>query len=674
MARFKVKEICLAFVASLISLIGAFFIIEGYFIFKNWDRSVALGTQFDSQLGWVNIPNYSFTSDKRTYTTNKLGLRSEPLNPSANHVLVLGDSVAYGAGVNDDETFSYLLNKMFPNYQILNLAVSGYGVDQYYLALKNLINKTNPKLIITNIYTGNDLADTRRDNLFGISKPLFKIQNGELVNINSKISRFSCPNLITRSWINSIMKKAKLQSLFCSNLELDLSSAKLTIKNLLQQIHRIGKSKNAETIFVLSPTLIGTQWLNCYWSGKPDNCEGLDSGFHHLYVEFKEILEENKFQFLDLNNSFLLNSKGSTKELVSLYNQNGKDFHHYSPKGHHLVAKYLGNFINHDLKASRLKNKTAILSSEENENKKLAFSYLQNGNFKKSLELIKKIIVQRTNLSELYFLLGLAHQGLIQYDDALKAFRKAIELNPSDFKSHNLVGLTYFKLGKNFEAIVAFQNSLKIMPDFADTHFNLALALDGVQKGKQALTHMSISKNLYRRDKNDLMAGLAEKEINAYLTKYKIPASAINNQRLTNVLSNLSEIKKLENILKEHPQDLERRYQLAQKLLDMNQAKLAQLELETLLKAYPTGAQFWNDLGFLLMKLNRFEEASEKLEAALKINPDFAGANFNLATVMEIRGNKEKAITHLKKALKTFRQFDNARFVRLSEEALNRLQ
>ncbi len=654
-------------------MVGVVFLIEGYFILKNWDRSVALGTHFDAQLGWVNIPNKSFTSDERTYTTNKLGFRSPPINPSKKQILILGDSVAYGAGVNDHETLSFYLNEKFPDDQVLNMAVSGYGIGQYYLTLKNFIKKTNPKLIVNVIYTGNDFSDSRKNHLFGISKPLFQLRNGELVNLNPKISRFSCQNLFSRSWLNSLFSNFKIQNKICSSQEIDPRSAQLTVKKLFREIHDIGKINNADTIFALSPTLTGTQWLNCYWQGKPENCKNLDSGFHQNYRKLKNLLEESKLPFLDLNNALLLKTKGSLSELSKLYNQDGKDFHHYSPKGNSLVAKTLANFINKDLKTLNLKNKTTVFSSEENKNKKLAFSYIQSGEFQKSLELIEDLISQHPISSELHFLLGLSFHGLIQYDKALKAFRKAIDLDPMNFNSHNLVGLTYLKLGKIAEAIVAFKSSLKIMPDFADTHFNLALALDGIKKGKQALIHMSISKDLYRRDKNDLMAGLAEKEVNSYLRKYNLQLANLNDNSLSNKLSELSQIKKFEKVLYNYPLDLDNRYQLAQKYLDTGQIELAQNELKFLLEIYPQGALFWNDLGFISMKLNQFQKAAVQLETALKINPNFARANFNLASVMEITGNKEKAIYHFKKALDFFSKFNNEKFIKLSEEAIKRL-
>ena len=104
-------------------------------------------------------------------------MRSEEVYSSKGHILVVGDSVAFGLGVNNDETVSYYLGKeeniSALEYQVLNLGVSGWGIGQYYLNLKKHIENLNPKMIVLIIYVTNDLDDTRKDHHYGISKPMF---------------------------------------------------------------------------------------------------------------------------------------------------------------------------------------------------------------------------------------------------------------------------------------------------------------------------------------------------------------------------------------------------------------------------------------------------------------------------------------------------------------------
>ena len=63
-------------------------------------------------------------------------------------VVVLGDSHAMGWGVNDDETFSYLLESEI-NRPVYNLSISGFGTVRQLVRLKNskLLEDTDTILI-----------------------------------------------------------------------------------------------------------------------------------------------------------------------------------------------------------------------------------------------------------------------------------------------------------------------------------------------------------------------------------------------------------------------------------------------------------------------------------------------------------------------------------------------
>ena len=61
-----------------------------------------------------------------------------PINNNANGIAVLGDSFAMGWGVNDKETFSYLLEKKI-NRPIYNLGVSGYGTIRELIRLQESV-------------------------------------------------------------------------------------------------------------------------------------------------------------------------------------------------------------------------------------------------------------------------------------------------------------------------------------------------------------------------------------------------------------------------------------------------------------------------------------------------------------------------------------------------------
>jgi lysophospholipase L1-like esterase len=82
-------------------------------------------------------------------------------------IIVLGDSVAFGWGVNDDEVFSEVLERMLNNnskkirYEVLNLAVPGYNTEQNIEMLKTKGLKYKPDIVII-AYHRNDIYNNTR--------------------------------------------------------------------------------------------------------------------------------------------------------------------------------------------------------------------------------------------------------------------------------------------------------------------------------------------------------------------------------------------------------------------------------------------------------------------------------------------------------------------------------
>jgi hypothetical protein len=88
----------------------------------------------DPDVGWHNIPGHSGIFENREFKTtvhmNSLGLRGPEINlraPGRRRILLLGDSVTVGWGVNDDETFAALLQSRHANWDVLNGGVAGYS-------------------------------------------------------------------------------------------------------------------------------------------------------------------------------------------------------------------------------------------------------------------------------------------------------------------------------------------------------------------------------------------------------------------------------------------------------------------------------------------------------------------------------------------------------------------
>ncbi len=333
----------IAFTAALTALASCIciFLIDSYFIFnRKWGCELC---QFDAELGWSIMRNKKVSNGKVAYTTNSLGFRSKEVDLSKKHILVLGDSVAFGVGVNNDQTTSYYLEQKLKGHQVLTLAAPGYGIDQYYLNLQKNISKTNSKVIVVVIYTGNDLDDTRKDSSYGMSKPFFAFENGELKNINPKLSRLSCQNFLTGSRIIKFIIPNQIKNQFCKSRVFNQNQASSQIAALLEKIERLSATHYSKVLFVLSPSLIAVKSVQCELKNSPDKCSQFDKGFQLYYLYFRKLLELKKYPYIDhLQNLIWV---GEKTELAPLFNDNGKDIHHYSPSGNEILAKSIYEHI-----------------------------------------------------------------------------------------------------------------------------------------------------------------------------------------------------------------------------------------------------------------------------------------------------------------------------------------
>ncbi|HEY3354347.1 MAG TPA: SGNH/GDSL hydrolase family protein [Polyangia bacterium] len=137
----------------------------------------------DPLLGWRNrpgaagrieAPDYACTvaldADGRRITA------ARPRQPSR-RLIVAGDSVAFGYGVEADESFAARLQAAHPDVEVVNLAVVGYGTDQELLALRRELARpapARPTTVLLAFYV-NDLHDNLAVNRWGYRKPRFDV-------------------------------------------------------------------------------------------------------------------------------------------------------------------------------------------------------------------------------------------------------------------------------------------------------------------------------------------------------------------------------------------------------------------------------------------------------------------------------------------------------------------
>ena len=164
--------------------------------FPGWllNRGVSKFWQFDPLLGWAQRPhqrgrfeNYSFSVE---VATNSHGMRDSEysLNRTEKHrMLVLGDSFAWGYGVEQSQRFSEILEESHPDWEIINTGVNGYGTDQEYLDLRERGIAFRPDVVLL-LFCFNDPENNAHAVEYGYRKPFFRVEGGKLQPRNNPVS------------------------------------------------------------------------------------------------------------------------------------------------------------------------------------------------------------------------------------------------------------------------------------------------------------------------------------------------------------------------------------------------------------------------------------------------------------------------------------------------------
>ena len=149
---------------------------------------------YDPHIGWRNRPNFSGQfewSDRITYERiNSLGWRDngyaikKPDN--VYRIAVIGCSRTYGYGVNAEETYPKVLERLLNNrpslkqkVEVLNFGVNGYGLDQMVLNYSLYVRNYKPDLVILQFYRPNLNRALYRE-MWATQKPRYVFANGGL--------------------------------------------------------------------------------------------------------------------------------------------------------------------------------------------------------------------------------------------------------------------------------------------------------------------------------------------------------------------------------------------------------------------------------------------------------------------------------------------------------------
>ncbi len=280
------------------------------------------------------------------YDSDRYGFRNLDSNwDDKIEIMVLGDSFAQGACVNDDRLISNQLD-----YKVINASYVGMGTLSQLATLKEYYSITDPKIVLWFYSEGNDLfnlnfelKDKILKNYLGSPKFTQNLINRqkEIDNLNFKILKKEIDRKKKQHYKVYIdaLKLATLRSLLIERFfkeeseykEISYSHNLDNFEKILLNAQSFLKANNTKLIMVYTPQIFR------YMDKK--NQQRMK---HYLkdYQNVISIFERNNIEYLDLNKNIF----SKLDDPLDYYPFRSPG--HFNEKGYDIVSKEINNFLN----------------------------------------------------------------------------------------------------------------------------------------------------------------------------------------------------------------------------------------------------------------------------------------------------------------------------------------
>ncbi len=227
-----------------------------------------------------------------------------------------------------------------------------------------------------------------------------------------------------------------------------------------------------------------------------------------------------------------------------------------------------------------------------------------------------------------------------KYEEAISQFRRALELNPEDVRSHSKLGVALAGVGRIDEAIAEYRKAMELDPDYADAYSKLGLALARLGRPEEARRQFEKALELFP-DSAEAHSNLA--------------ALLVGEGRVQEAIDHC------EKALAIDSEYAGAHGNLAIALARSGKTDEAIPHFEKALSGDPDSGELHLELGRLLAEKRRFDEAIPHLEKAAAASPGSAPLHYNLARILAVRGRFDAAVAHLEKVVEIAPDFAQAR-------------
>jgi len=316
---------------------------------------------------------------------------------------------------------------------------------------------------------------------------------------------------------------------------------------------------------------------------------------------------------------------------------------------------------------------------------------LGRNDFAAAADALKHVVRAQPDMTAAWFNLGYAYTGLHHQEEAVAAYRKALELDPNLFEARLNLGILLMQLNNPRGALEHLEKAATLKPDHvrAQLYYGRALALTGQPERaeKQYQTVLRLDPKLaiaqYDLGQLDLQQKRYQEALGAFEKASELD-STLSQAQLGLALAAegmkdaAGAVAHLELYLAARPDDLETRFHLARLYLEQGKNAQAYDGLQTvyrakpdtpglaaalgdvcaLLKKFPASEKFYRQallaapadpdlqraLGQTLLEEGKLVEAEAEFRTALKSNPTSREAGQGLATSLYLQKRYPEAI------------------------------
>jgi hypothetical protein len=254
---FSVRRIAAFVLYNITVVLVLLLVLEGVAsVFNSFHEAFAspavaesLHTEYDRDLGWVNLPNVylpNMYGRGRYLRTNSQRFRNNAnfttwVPPGKTRIICSGDSFTLGYGVDNDHTWPQLLATRAPNVETVNMGQGGYGADQAYLWYKRDAVALDHNIQILALISP-DFYRMQHSSFNGYGKPVLAVENERLVTTNVPVP------VSMEVWSPRLARAADA----LSNLNVTHLLRRLLKLDIAAAVTETQKERNQETAWVAS--------------------------------------------------------------------------------------------------------------------------------------------------------------------------------------------------------------------------------------------------------------------------------------------------------------------------------------------------------------------------------------------------------------------------------------